>query len=300
MFNTDPMPGENFENAAEREKARAEQEAIANGENFNPNISNEDAEKFNNLENEVPFAGDNPYGTETYQGPETVVGNMVASEYDADKAPDLEGIKDSVDANYISGAAEQVFNKPDAMGAAAVAVETAGDNTNNPAAAQSSEQPKAAAITSAEMAIALDSQSEDLADELKTGNADAALEKSQFEENAQKAQEAIDSIDAAIASGNADKKGAEIARNIKAQAQEMVEEANEAVAEGAQTHENMSDEDKEVAKAAEEAAEEKGTTFEEELANFEEAKRRADEEAAKANENLRDEVKTIIAGGFYG
>ena len=293
MFNTDPMPGENFENAAEREKAQAEKEAIANGENFNPNISNEDAEKFNNLENEVPFAGDNPYGTETYQGPETVVGNMVASEYDADKAPDLEGIKDSVDANYISGAAEQVFNKPDAMGAATVAVETAGDNTNDPSAAQSSEQPKAAAITAAEMAIALDSQSEDLADELKTGSADAVLEKSQFEENAQKAQEAI-------ASGNADEKGAEIAQNIKAQAQEMVEEANEAVAEGAQTLENMSDEDKEVAQAAEEAAEAKGTTFEEELANFEEAKRRADEEAAKADENLRKEVNTYIAGGIFG
>ena len=57
---SDPMPGENFENAAEREKALAEKEAIANGENFNPNITNEDAEAFSNLENEVPFAGDNP------------------------------------------------------------------------------------------------------------------------------------------------------------------------------------------------------------------------------------------------
>ena len=57
---SDPMPGENYENAAEREKALAEKQAIANGENFNPNITNEDAEAFSNLENEVPFAGDAP------------------------------------------------------------------------------------------------------------------------------------------------------------------------------------------------------------------------------------------------
>lgn len=56
---SDPMPGENYENAAEREKARAEREAIANGENFNPNLSEEAAEGFSNLESEVPFAGDN-------------------------------------------------------------------------------------------------------------------------------------------------------------------------------------------------------------------------------------------------
>ncbi len=300
MLNTDPMPGENFENAAERKKAQAEKEAIVNGENFNPNLSEEAAEGYNNLENEVPFAGDNPYTAGTYQGPETVVGNMVAADYNADKAPDLEGIKASVDANYIDGAAEQVFNKPAAMGAAEVAIETAGDDTDGPAVAPSSEQPKAAAVTAAEMAIALDSQSEGIADELKMGDTDATIDKSQFEENAQKAQEAIDSIDAAIASGNSDAEGAEIALNIKAQAQEMVEDAREAVAEGEQTLENMSEEEKTEAQAAEKAAEANGTTFEEELANFEEAKRRADEEAAKANENLRDEVKTIIAGGFYG
>ena len=57
---SDPMPGENYENAAEREKALAEKQAIANGENFNPNITSEDAEAFSNLENEVPFAGDAP------------------------------------------------------------------------------------------------------------------------------------------------------------------------------------------------------------------------------------------------
>ena len=51
---SDPMPGENYENA----EARREREAIANGENFNPNLSAEAAEGFANLESEVPFAGD--------------------------------------------------------------------------------------------------------------------------------------------------------------------------------------------------------------------------------------------------
>ena len=55
---SDPMPGENYESAEAREKARLEREAIANGENFNPNLSTEAAEGFANLENEVPFAGD--------------------------------------------------------------------------------------------------------------------------------------------------------------------------------------------------------------------------------------------------
>ena len=58
MFNSTPMPGEDLESAEAREKER-ERQAIANGENFNPNITNEDAEKFSNLGNEVPFAGDN-------------------------------------------------------------------------------------------------------------------------------------------------------------------------------------------------------------------------------------------------
>ncbi len=56
---SDPMPGEKLENAAEREKALAEKEAIANGENFNPNLSEEAAEGFSSLGDEVPFAGEN-------------------------------------------------------------------------------------------------------------------------------------------------------------------------------------------------------------------------------------------------
>ena len=55
---SDPMPGENYENAEAREKARREREAIANGENFNPNLSEEAANGFENLGDEVPFAGD--------------------------------------------------------------------------------------------------------------------------------------------------------------------------------------------------------------------------------------------------
>ena len=57
---SDPMPGENLESAEAREKALAEAAAIANGENFNPNIDSETANAFENLSNEVPFAGDNP------------------------------------------------------------------------------------------------------------------------------------------------------------------------------------------------------------------------------------------------
>lgn len=55
---SDPMPGENYENAEAREKARREREAIANGENFNPNLSEEAAAGFESLGDDVPFAGD--------------------------------------------------------------------------------------------------------------------------------------------------------------------------------------------------------------------------------------------------
>ena len=55
---SDPMPGEEYENAEAREKARLEREAIANGENFNPNLTDEAAAGFENLGDDVPFAGD--------------------------------------------------------------------------------------------------------------------------------------------------------------------------------------------------------------------------------------------------
>ena len=85
---SDPMPGENYENAAEREKARAEREAIANGENFNPNLSSEAAEGFSNLESEVPFAGDAPDGADiamaaaelTVENPAAVAAGVAATE----------------------------------------------------------------------------------------------------------------------------------------------------------------------------------------------------------------------------
>lgn len=69
---SDPMPGESYEDAESRERARREREAIANGENFNPNLSAEAAEGFANLENEVPFAGD--------AAPETADVAMTAAE----------------------------------------------------------------------------------------------------------------------------------------------------------------------------------------------------------------------------
>jgi hypothetical protein len=47
------MPGEEYENAE-----RLEREAIANGENFNPNLTDEAAAGFENLGDDVPFAGD--------------------------------------------------------------------------------------------------------------------------------------------------------------------------------------------------------------------------------------------------
>lgn len=50
---------ENYENLEAREKAKAEAEAIANGESFNPYIDSEKAAVFDSL-GDVPFAGDQP------------------------------------------------------------------------------------------------------------------------------------------------------------------------------------------------------------------------------------------------
>lgn len=51
---SDPMPGEDYESAEARERARREREAIANGESFNPYSD----DGFENLGDDVPFAGD--------------------------------------------------------------------------------------------------------------------------------------------------------------------------------------------------------------------------------------------------
>ncbi|MCQ2570730.1 MAG: hypothetical protein MJ154_00565 [Candidatus Saccharibacteria bacterium] len=58
MYNSTPMPGESLESAEARERARREQEAIANGESFNPYYSAEEASGFESLGDAVPFAGD--------------------------------------------------------------------------------------------------------------------------------------------------------------------------------------------------------------------------------------------------
>jgi len=81
---SDPMPGENYENAEAREKARAEREAIANGENFNPNLSEEAAAGFESLGDDVPFAGDADIAMTTaelaVEGPAVAATDVAVSE----------------------------------------------------------------------------------------------------------------------------------------------------------------------------------------------------------------------------
>ena len=313
MLYSDPMPGENFENAAEREKAKAEQEAIARGESFNPYSD----DGFNSLESEVPFAGNESAddgkpelgaGESIDAGKQeddldssseqTVVGKTISADFDAGVTSNLENVKESVDANYIDGATEEIFNDPAALGATNETIKNPGandENAPNDDSAEQSNQPKNSAVAASELAIGVSSQAEDLADKLKAGDANAMMASNDFEEKLATAQQAIDSIDSAV-SANGEGKEAEMARDLKAQAQEMKDEAEAQFNEAKSSFESMTDEEKEDAQEAQEKAEENGTSFDEELQKLEETRKKLEEE----EKNMHENVQNDIAAGIFG
>ena len=236
MFDSTPMPGENLENAEAREKER-ERQAIANGENFNPNITNEDAEKFSNLGNEVPFAGDN------------VIENTINADWAAGKTPDLESVSEHIDQNYIDGTLENAATNPNI--AADIAEKTDRNINDDPddenAPASHSNQPHDISVAAATQAISADALSKDIENDIKAGDSSRA------DEAIQRAQEAIASaekISTAVSTSGANSVETQMATNIASQANEMAEQAIERVTQAQSEYDAMTAEEKEEAKAA--------------------------------------------------
>ena len=332
---SDPMPGENYENAAEREKARAEREAIANGENFNPNLSEEAAEGFANLESEVPFAGDAPASTDiamaaaelTVENPATVAAGVATAEginlvsdlamesvegqsyddmeeqnqkhdsdnaigqkfdeqWDQGKTPDLDDIQESVERDYIDGAIEQSVANPDAAADLAEAERDASDHPDNEEQ-PAGDQPHDIAEAAAAQAISAAALSEELAEDIKTGDEDAIARMSEVTQRAAEATETASKVAYATANNSENDIEARMATDVAAQAQEKAMEAIDTIETAKAEYDSMSEEEKEETKIAAEAAKQNGTTVEEEKAKIEE-------------EEEEDDFKPDLSRGIFG
>ena len=295
---SDPMPGENYENAAEREKAAAERRAIDAGENFNPNLSKEAAEGFGNLGSEVPFAGEDApveYGSEAgaapdtpgSEGEETVVGKTIAAHFEAGVEDNLKSTKLSIEENYADGATDQIFNNPAALGANTEAIKNANLDEDKELAdgneeVQPGEQPKAAAVAAGEMAIGLMAEAEKAAED------PTKFDQSKFERDREAAQKAVDSLDIAIPN-NANAKEAEMGRGLQQQAQEMIDKAEDLAKDTAEKLDEMSDKEKE---QVEDIMQKDSTTSFDDA--YEQLKKETEEEAAK-----QAEIDDIVQGGIY-
>ncbi len=293
---SDPMPGENYENAAERERAAAERRAIDNGENFNSNLSEEAAEGFGNLGSEVPFAGEDApveYGSEAgaapdtpgSEGEETVVGKTIAAHFEAGVEDNLKDTKLSTEEHY-DDATDQVFKNPAALGANIEAVKNAGLDEDKALAdgnddVQPGEQPKAAAVAAGEMAIGLMAEAEKAAED------PTKFDQSKFERDREAAQKAVDSLNIAIPN-NANAKEAEMGRGLQQQAQEMINEAEDLAQDTAEKLDEMSDKEKE---QVEDIMQKDDTSFDD---AYEQLKKETEEEAAK-----QAEIDDIVQGGIY-
>jgi len=233
MFDSTPMPGENLESAEAREKER---EAIANDENFNPNITNEDAEKFSNLGNEVPFAGDN------------VIENTINADWAAGKTPDLESVSEHIDQNYIDGTLENAATNPNIAADIAETDRNINDDPNDENIPTGpNNQPHDISIAAATQAISADALSKDIESDIKAGDSSRA------DEVIQRAQEAIASaekINTAVSTSGANSVETQMATNIANQAIEMAEQATERVTQAQSEYDAMTAEEKEEAKAA--------------------------------------------------
>lgn len=312
---SDPMPGENYENAAEREKSEAERKAIENGESFNPYSD----DGFNSLEGEVPFAGEQEQGQEQEEDKDnlgvsagaqednpysdtknTVVGKTIAQDFENGIPTDLEARKNEVDANYLKDTTKEIFNDPAALGAAEHAINTASTNeedalTSNGNAVEKDSKPEDNAVVASEFAIGVDSVVDDFAEKAKTGDEAVMAEGGDIEAKLADTQRAIDSIDAAVDT-NGDNQDAMLAMNLKAQAQEMKDAAEEKYEEAKSAYDSMDDEQLAEAQEAEKKAEENGTSFDEELKKLEETQKQLEED----EKNMQANIQNDIAAGIFG
>ncbi|MBR5419472.1 hypothetical protein IK110_04485 [Candidatus Saccharibacteria bacterium] len=313
MIYSDPMPGENFENA-ESEQAKAERDAIANGESFNPYSD----DGFASLGGEVPFSGEEDAteepeltagesadagkmdDNEFSDSEKTVVGKVISSDFKNGVATDLEGLKSTIEGDYKTDTTKDILNDQAALGAAENAIANAGVNeedarTDNGNAVERGSQPKDSASVAGELAIATDSMVDDFVEKAKTGNEDALTDSSKIEEDLIMTQRAIDSIDTAVAT-NGNEEEAMLAMNLKEQAQKMKDDAEEQFNEAKDKLDSMDEEQLADAQEAEKKAEENGTSFDDELQKLEETRKKLEEE----ERNMQANIQNDISAGIFG
>ena len=267
MFNSTPMPGEDFEKIEAQEKARLEQEAIANGENFNPNLSEEAAAGFESLGDDVPFAGDTTitrFAQEKHDSDNAISANF-NEQWDQGKSPNLDDIQESVERNYIDGAIEQSATNPDTEADIADTERNINDNSDTDSE-QLADQPHDISEAAAMKAISTSALAEDLAEDIKNGDEDAISRIEEVEMRASDAMATADKINTASFENSDNNIEAQMATNVATEAIEKAQEAIETVNDAKSEYDMMTDEEKAETKAAAEAAEQNGTTVEEEKA----------------------------------
>lgn len=288
-----PMPGEFLdENQAERKKALAEKEAIANGENFNPNISDEDAEAFSSLADEVPFAGDIQQQAkeqeERQAQTEGPTGNALKDTLNTQWAAgnmDIEAAKNTVESNYIDGAVEQ---STEGLDAEADIAEASKDATSTPDAEQpkNDNQPREIVEAAAMKAVATDVLSKEVAKDIAAGDTDSLSKAKEVEQRAAETEALADKITSTATSNSPSEDERRMAEEARQQIYNMTEEARATVNEAQDKLDSMSEEEIELAEEAAKRAEENGTDIETEKDNLQRIK--AEQEKQKNSENEED------------
>ena len=291
-----PMPGEFLdENQAEREKALAEKEAIANGENFNPNLSDEDAEAFSSLADEVPFAGDIQQQAkeqeERQEQTEGSTGNALKDTLNTQWAAgsmDIEAAKNTVESNYIDGAVEQ---STEGLDAEADIAEASKDATSTPDAEQpkNDNQPREIVEAAAMKAVAADVLSKEVAKDIAASDTDSLSKAKEVEQRAAEAEALADKITSTATNNSSSEDERRMAEEARQQVYNMTEEARTTVNEAQDKLDSMSEEEIELAEEAAKRAEENGTDVETEKENLQRFKtEQANQKNLEDKENEED------------
>ncbi len=258
LLPSDPMPGEVL-------KENNGENGEINNPYYNPgfeNLANDDQEQ------KITHSSDDAIGKEFDPG------------WDNGIQPDLNKIRQSVDAKNISGAAasEVTDSKVIAKTAEANRNSIGNDHDDNgPKTDQPYELAKAVTID----AISKDAVAEDALEKINNGNLDALDNMGDIKQQLVEAKTLTDKIPQAVA-GNADNpREAEMATNIKTQADQMINKRLDEITQKEAEISSMSAEEKEETTEAAEAAKANGTSVEVEKQRIEEEKKdEAEKEAA--------------------
>ena len=318
---SDPMPGENYENAEAREKARAEREAIANGENFNPNLSEEAAAGFESLGDDVPFAGDADIAMTTaelaVEGPAVAAADVAVSEglnlvgdimedgiekdepqTPSEMAADISKKHDSDNAvaakfneQWDEGKVPDLDKVQEAVERDYIdgAIEQSATNPDERPDAESepvADQPHDIAEAAAIQSVAASALAEDLADDIRNGNEDAKMRIEEVKERANEAIASADKISIATLENSDDNLETRMATDVAEQATDKALEAIDTIENAENEFNAMTEEEKAETQAAAEAAEANGTTIEEEKAKAEEEKKENNEDDSNWSPDL--------------